>query len=895
MLVSGDVVGPYEIRGFLGQGGMGQVYRAFDPRLERTVALKVIAVPPADSADSTRLLGEFSARLLREARAVASLSHPNIIAIFDVGESAGLLYFAMEYVVGATLRTLASEPDIPVGRKLRWLCDVARALEVAHRAGLVHRDVKPENVMIRDDGLVKVLDFGIARRTLAQATANEQALDTVTGSGAIVGTPVYMAPEQIKGHVVDPRTDQFAWGVTAYELLAGERPWSDAGDVLALVARVLTDPPPPLRDRVADLPVSVEQTILRTLSKDPEQRFFSMADIADAIEPYATQATARDRVQITPEHEAGHVAYAATTRVPTSVSLAPAAAASLAPPPAKSETKRPRAAKKSARTRARWRRAAVPLGLLVALALAVVIVRRRTATPPQGAPRPLSSVPEAEASFNEALSLTRDGATSRARGALSRAIELDPTFARAYLELALEYAQEDPARAQAAFQRAFEHRHMLDARGATLLEASEPYIRPRPDLEEWETRLTAAVFHHPRDPELQLHLARARERQGDDEGAKRSYEDALRIDPRYVPAFAGLASVERNLDHVDLALAATERCLKQSPIATSCMEVRYRLFSEIGECHKAREEASQWRTVDPQSAAAHVALARSLHAAGAPRASVDEALARSWALVPAPRRTAMERWDGTLLAIVDGDLARADQLAAEYEATLTEEADQQDHAQPARVRVNVLYESGRLDAAANVARTFLDKRDAWTAYPFAPDPSITFYEPLYRHGDIPKERLDEERARWIDREKQRIAGSDHGARAAWTRWQVFGGFAETKAEALEALDHLPTSVELPVGSRRSLHLDFDLGKVYALAGRDGDAIPHLRRVTGTCTSFQDTILVVRARYYLGVAYEAKGEPRLAREAYEQVLRIWPKSTSSRTARWAEQRLAALPK
>ena len=143
MLKPGDLVGPYEIRGFLGQGGMGHVYRAFDPRLERTVALKVIVVPAKDGPeDSERVVGEFSARLLREARAVASLSHPNVVGIYDVGESGDRLYLAMEYVVGATLRTLAGDPDLTLARKLRWLVDVARALEVAHLAGLIHRDVK---------------------------------------------------------------------------------------------------------------------------------------------------------------------------------------------------------------------------------------------------------------------------------------------------------------------------------------------------------------------------------------------------------------------------------------------------------------------------------------------------------------------------------------------------------------------------------------------------------------------------------------------------------------------------------------------------------------------------------------------------------------------------------
>ncbi|HSO33767.1 MAG TPA: serine/threonine-protein kinase, partial [Labilithrix sp.] len=850
MLKPGDFVGPYEIRGFLGQGGMGQVYKAFDPRLERTVALKVIVVPagapPSDGAptDTDRMVGEFSARLLREARAVASLSHPNVVGIYDVGESQGRLYLAMEYVVGSTLRSLAGDPEMPLARKLRWLVDVARALEVAHRAGLVHRDVKPENVMIREDGAVKVLDFGIARRTMAGAGEDQHRLDTVTGGGAITGTPVYMSPEQIKGRDVDARSDQFAWGVMAYEIVSGDRPWPDTGDVLALVAKVLTDPPPPLHGRVKDLPQPVEDTILRALAKEPAARFASMADVADVLEPFALQTTGADRVRITPRiSEQPHQdpsAFAATTRVPTSVSISVGDVAAQAEVTAKKALEPP--------PRRKLGQLALPIALLVALVALVVVVRRKTGpTGPLPATRPLSTVPEAESSYKEAMQLWRDGATARARAALRKAVELDPAFAAAHLELAIQTVQDDPAGAQAAFQNAFEHRQMLLPRDTTMLEACEPYVRPRPDLDEWETRLTAAVFQFPRDPELQFFLGRARERQGADDAAKAAYEASIRLDPGFVPALAALANAEHNLGHNAEALAATERCIKQSPVAATCIETRYRLFSERGECHRAREEAAQWRTLEPTSAAAFGALARALYADGAPRPSVDETLSRAWALQPAAKRASSEQWDRMYLAIVDGDLTKADDLAREYEAQLPPGADQYDHAQPSRVRVNVLYESDRLDAAVKAAHGFLDRMDAWAPYAFSSDPSIVFYEPLYRAGEIKKAELDRQRTRWLEREKQRLAGGDRSPRAAWGMWSIYGGFAETKEEAIEAIGHMP-KVPLPVGSRRAVSLDFAIGKVHALVGEPLKALPSLLRVTSTCSSFEDAILVTRARY-----------------------------------------------
>jgi serine/threonine protein kinase/tetratricopeptide (TPR) repeat protein len=894
MLKPGDLVGPYEIRGFLGQGGMGQVYRAFDPRLERTVALKVIVVPDRSSNDSERSLmtRDFSARLLREARAVASLSHPNVVGIYDVGESGDRLYLAMEYVVGSTLRTLATNADVPVARKLRWLVDVARALEVAHRAGLVHRDVKPENVMIREDGVVKVLDFGIARRTMA-TNDDQQKLDTVTGSGSIAGTPVYMAPEQIKGRDVDARCDQFAWGVMAYELLAGERPWSDQGDVLQLVAKVLTDPPPPLHDRAKDIPAVIEQTITRALAKEPEARFASMADVAEAIEPFAMQTTGGDRVRITPRiSDADHPsAFAATTRVPTSVSVPPLAESA---EQAERTTERKQANKRK-RTRRKLTQLALPLALLGALGAVVVLVKKsNTITATADAARPLSTVPEAEAAYKEAMQLWHDGATGKARNTLRHAVELDPMFAAAHLQLAIQTVQDDPAGAQASFQNAFEHRHMLVERDAALLEACEPYVRPRPDLDEWETRLTGAVFQFPRDSELQFFLGRAREKQGADDAAKAAYEAAVRLDPGFVPALAALANAERNLGHVQESLSVTERCLKQSPVASTCLETRYRLLSDLGECHGAREAAAQWRTLEPTSTTAFTAFARALYADGAPRPSVEEALSRAWALYPSDKRASSERWDRMYLAIVDGDLARADQLAREFEADLPANSDQFDHAMPARVRINVLYESEDVAGAAKVAHGFLDVMDAWPAYPFAQDASIAFYEPLYRSGEIKKAELDRQRARWVEHEKQRLAGGDRSTRAAWGMWAIWGGFAETKEEALEAIGRMP-QIPLPVGSRRAVNLDFAVGKVYALVGRPQLALPSLVRVTSTCSSLEDAMLVARARYYLGMAHEANGEKAEARAAYERVVAAWPKGMKSRTVHWAEQRLTALAK
>jgi eukaryotic-like serine/threonine-protein kinase len=283
MLKPGDVFDRYTIESILGEGGMGTVYCAEDSRLGRRVALKVVKLDVPEEAE----VREATARLMREARAAAAFDHPNAVTVFDVGEHEGTTYIAMELVPGRTLRVAVGDRSIAVGERVRWLTDIARALAAAHRAGLVHRDVKPETVMVRDDGVVKVLDFGIARRGAFALDANaptqkDAALGTLTSDGLRVGTPLYMAPEQIRGDAVDGRADQFAWGVVAYELLTGQVPWRK-NDALALVATILTETPPRMRVASSDVPELVDNVVQRALAKSKDERFASMDDVVLAL------------------------------------------------------------------------------------------------------------------------------------------------------------------------------------------------------------------------------------------------------------------------------------------------------------------------------------------------------------------------------------------------------------------------------------------------------------------------------------------------------------------------------------------------------------------------------------------------------------------------------------
>jgi serine/threonine-protein kinase len=292
-LKPGDTVDRYLVEGLLGSGGMGEVYQARDQRLQRRVALKVLRDDPSALA-SSRGSGPTTggaARMLREARAAAALDHPNVVAVFDVGhidfpgELQGITYLAMELIKGASLRAYVGDAAVPIAERLRWLIDIARALGAAHEAGLVHRDIKPENVMIREDGHVKVLDFGIARRAhgpVDPSSSTESFALPTTGHGIVMGTPLYMSPEQLRAEPLDGRTDQFSWGILAYELLSGTMPWSVAHGSVAIVGQILAVVPRAIGELV-DLPPNVAAAIMRSLEKSSAARFPTMDAVVEAM------------------------------------------------------------------------------------------------------------------------------------------------------------------------------------------------------------------------------------------------------------------------------------------------------------------------------------------------------------------------------------------------------------------------------------------------------------------------------------------------------------------------------------------------------------------------------------------------------------------------------------
>lgn len=261
-LAEGAAVGHFRVEGKLGEGGMGVVYRATDERLCRAVALKVL--PPDFAADAGR-----RQRFLREARSAAALVHPNIATVFEVGEADERVFLAMELVEGQTLRRLIEGRRPSIDEALRIAREIARGLAKAHKAGIVHRDLKHDNVMITPDGDVKILDFGLAKRLDAPSAPDPAS--ALTGAGVVMGTPGFMSPEQMRGHPVDARTDVFAFGVMLYDLLAGARPFTGSTAADLLVA-VLTKEPPPLAQKNPAVDPELARFVARCLAKDAAER-----------------------------------------------------------------------------------------------------------------------------------------------------------------------------------------------------------------------------------------------------------------------------------------------------------------------------------------------------------------------------------------------------------------------------------------------------------------------------------------------------------------------------------------------------------------------------------------------------------------------------------------------
>ncbi len=271
-LFAGARLGPYEILAALGAGGMGEVYRARDPRLGREVAIKVL--PASFSRDPDRLK-----RFEQEARAAGVLNHPNIMAVYDIGTHEGAPYVVMELLEGETLRGRIAVGPLPQRKAIEYAVQIAHGLAAVHGKGIVHRDLKPENLFVTKDGRVKILDFGLAKLVQQEEKGPQTELPTATEPGVVLGTIGYMSPEQVRGQAAETRSDIFSFGAILYEMLSGSRAFS-GGSAADTMSAILMKEPPDLSLTDQNITPGLERIIRHCLEKNPEERFHSAHDLA---------------------------------------------------------------------------------------------------------------------------------------------------------------------------------------------------------------------------------------------------------------------------------------------------------------------------------------------------------------------------------------------------------------------------------------------------------------------------------------------------------------------------------------------------------------------------------------------------------------------------------------
>ena len=882
----------FRIEATIAEGGMGRVYRAFDTRLHRMVALKLLFVPQTLDAAAR---AEAIALLLREARAAAALEHPNVVVVHEAGELDGQPYLVLELVAGSSLRERVGDQTVPWRERVRWLADVARALTFAHRAGIVHRDIKPDNVMLRDDGTVKVLDFGIARLAntdLGSAptqAAGEASLGTLAKSGSIVGTPHYMAPEQLRAEPVDGRTDQFSWGVMAYEVLSGARPWKGDG-ALAAVSNMLSTTPEPLAGKCPELPDGLSALVMRTLCMEPDQRFGSMDEVVTALDLL--------------------VATEAPT-VPVSAELAGLGSQR----GARDQGRAPVPPKRARAPFLAW----VAVGVVLA-GLGVWFGRRfrppaepvATAQTPgpagtaaastiaTSAPGPSqdeldelaagTTNAEARAAFLAGQQAFHDGDVNGAQRAFDRARTLDPGYGSAHL-WASEAGLNELIGARAAFEKAGAARASLSAFNLALLSALRPCTpKEPPDPAACVASLEQAVHAAPGTAYLWYRLGAAQYlTSGASPETLADMDHALAIDPAFVLPLAIKAEALGYLGRFDEALAAFERCLELAPTAGQCSQGRMWVHAQRGDCTAVDSDARRWRAVAAEEPNVYFWLAEAALARRAAPETVQDLVAQLAARLPTSVPSASPIY-AAKSAILRGDFDGARQALAKAEPLVAPLPDQETHYVLRWLQVDLALETGDQAEAVRVAQDTLRRKDSWLPNPRNEDFAIGadlepyFIHVLREYGKLSAQEASERREAWLRAWAARAI--PFSQRYLWLH--AHAALVDDEDDAREALATLPQGGIPPFYPLSYPPPDAGLGKMYLLLGRASEALPYLRRAAEGCNGLEGPLTFVRAAIPLGQALEKTDDRAGACRAYQSVLDRWgkakPRSVTAEEAR-----------
>jgi serine/threonine-protein kinase len=881
----------FRVLSLLGKGGMGVVYRAEDEKLRRVVALKVL--PAAAEGDDER-----RRRFMREARSAASLTHPNIAAVHEVGEDAGRIYIAMELVEGETLRRRIAAGPLPVREAVRIARAIARGLARAHAKGVLHRDLKPDNVLLDPEGEPKILDFGLAKLHEPAAPEGASAIEKLetashdTKDGQLLGTPGYMSPEQAKGTVdVDERSDVFSLGVVLYEMLAGKRPFrGDATlDVLIAASR---DKPEPL----TGVPPEVAAIVDKCLAKRPEDRYANARAVVEAMD--AVQSTPGDRSLLSgPSIPSAEVKSSPTT-LGSTVDTRPARRGVRALAAAALLVLAGAGAFVAWRSRAAP--AATPAAVVGTPASSADASRRGVALTDHAPPR--TGVPEAATAYGQALQALRDASLVIGLVQLERAARLDPTLAPAQLRLALLPSSNRGATSQREHLAAAEQlRSALDERDQMLLRLAEADLADPRDAHEVLVRARAAAARFPDDAEVSWHLGNALLNVGHLEEARGEWQRGLELDPAYAMLLWELGGSYwfYGTHDEEQALAAYARCLEIAPTAGSCRRRRDSMYMELGQCDKLEADARSMAAAEPNGTRPYEFLAMALAAENAPPDAIAQTLSRRVSVTPeGEARVEMQVQNTLWSALLVGDLGTAEQAARQLIARAESTQTESEHDRPMGYLLDILQERGDVDRALAEAEAFERKAAAWAQ----DDPLGVRLRLVFMRGEAGRlDRAAQAAAVEGLLHSGALAGEDEkGRELAVARQGLYLTRPEQAAAVLASLGD--AGIEARGGAQHGLAHALEVGRARFIAGAPARALAPLRYAAQSCKILMDeesdqadTLHWIHAHVLLGQALEQTGDTPGACAAYAAVLDRWkdakPRSLSLETARGRSKALA----
>jgi tetratricopeptide (TPR) repeat protein len=676
----GESLGQFRIVAKLGQGGMGVVYRATDERLRRTVALKVL--PPGFAADPAR-----RDRFLREARAAAALNHVNIATVHDVGEANGRLYIAMELAPGESLRARLASGALPIADALKVARGIARGLAKAHEKGLVHRDLKPDNIMV-DAGLeVKILDFGLAKDVGLggdSGDANAETATAVTTDGQVLGTPAYMSPEQAASKPVDARSDVFAFGIVLYEMVTGAAPFS-APTTMELLIAIARDAPARVSMRNAAVTPQLEAVIDRCLAKAPEGRYASAHEVLAALDGL------------------GEASATSGPSAPT---------ASRAPPRSNTWVAAVAAIALGAAALAGWslRAHEGATATLVAPSASAPADARHKGVAMTDHPPPRTNVPEAALAYVKALQDLHDASYGLFLQELTRAVALDAGLAAAHLRLAMGTAGTSylGVDGPGSYRTAHGLRAQLDERDQMMLRAAEALYAQNPaDMAAAAARLDEALQRFPDDAELLYYRGAVAFGEHKPDEALAAFARERALDPTDAAALTGISRFGVSQGDAQLALEAAQRCLDLSPGGTGCVQARRVVHRAQGDCAAVLADARRMVALEPEGTRESSQLVSALAATDAPEEAVLEASARFVAATGPKERPGIEAIQGFWIATLGGDFEAAARHLDDLEHATAANPTPGEPVRPFGEWLQLLRETGDARRASTIARDFL--------------------------------------------------------------------------------------------------------------------------------------------------------------------------------------------